>query len=322
MTKEAFAYALQEVRPPESKVLWLGGPTQLISGQAYTPYKHKAVELTERGVAVISEIDKLDAEYDAVFIDCPKSMDETEGYIAWALTHSRGFVMAAAGNDAGGSRLKNLFTKFGVQVGQESKHHCKVVWTTEAAKANKAAVGVAMEHTQFRQLEMDGKQWWTVPGLFGWNKIDEGSRMLAEHFPASLAGKAADFGCGYGYLTAELLARCANISAVDAYDNDQRAVACSRKNSGEKVNAIWADLRAHAPVPVYDVVVMNPPFHAGKDTDVGLGEIFIKKAFTSLRPGGQLIMVANHMLPYEGIVPGLKRIAEDNGFKVMTVKRV
>lgn len=321
MTKEAFAFALQQVRPPEGKVLWLGGPTLLISGQVYTPYKYKAVELTERGVAVTSEIEKLDAEYDAIFIDCPKSMDETEGTIAWALAHSRGFVMAAAGNEAGGSRLKNLFTKFGVAVGQESKHHCKVVWTTEAPKADRTATAKAMEHIQPRQMELDGRQYWTVPGLFGWNKIDEGSRMLAEHLPATLAGKAADFGCGYGYLTKELLARCSNISQVDAYDNDQRAVAATQKNNSDKVKAIWADLRVHVSVPVYDVVVMNPPFHAGKDTDIGLGETFIKKAFTSLRPGGQLFMVANHMLPYEGVVPGLRRIVEDSRFKILTVKR-
>ncbi len=317
MTKEAFAFALKQVRPPQGRVLWIGGPTQLVSGQAYTP----ASELAARGVAVVSEMEKLDNEYDAIFIDCPKSMDETEGAIAWALVHSRAFVMAAAGNEAGGSRLKSLFTKFGVAVGQESKHHCKVVWTTEAPKADKAVAAKAMEHIGPRQLAMDGRPWWTVPGLFGWNKINGGSRMLAEHLPATLAGKAADFGCGYGYLTVELLARCSAISQVDAYDNDQRAVAATRKNAGGKVNAIWADLRGHAAVPVYDVVVMNPPFHAGKDTDVGLGETFIKKAFTSLRPGGQLFLVANHMLPYEGVVPGLRKIAEDSGFKILTVKR-
>lgn len=321
MTKEAFTFVLQEVRPPEGKVLWLGGPTTLIYGQAYTPYKNKAEELAERGIYVASEIDTLDAQYDAIFIDCPKSMEETQGYIAWALTHSQSFVMAAAGNEAGGSRLKGIFARFGVQALQESKHHCKVVWTLQALDAAAAAVAEAVELIKPRQMDMDGDKWWTVPGLFGWNKIDHGSRLLAEHLPPTLAGKAADFGCGYGYLTVQLLARCGSISRVDAYDNDSRAITATRKNAGEKANPIWADLRTHAPVPVYDVIVMNPPFHAGKDTDIGLGETFIKKAFTSLRPGGQLFMVANHMLPYEGVVPGLKTIAEDSSFKVMTVKR-
>ena len=48
----------------------------------------------------------------------------------------------------------------------------------------------------------------TRAGLFSHAHADEGSELLASRLPTDFDGNAADFGAGWGYLSAEVLARC------------------------------------------------------------------------------------------------------------------
>jgi 16S rRNA (guanine1207-N2)-methyltransferase len=52
----------------------------------------------------------------------------------------------------------------------------------------------------------------------------------------------------------------------------------------------------------FDVVVTNPPFHTGKQTELAVPIQFIEDAWQVLLPGGQLFLVANRTLPYEGAI--------------------
>ncbi|MEO2039426.1 MAG: methyltransferase, partial [Martelella sp.] len=52
----------------------------------------------------------------------------------------------------------------------------------------------------------------------------------------------------------------------------------------------------------YDLIIMNPPFHAGKATELSLGKALIKAACDALKPGGRLLLVANRGLPYEPVL--------------------
>jgi 16S rRNA (guanine1207-N2)-methyltransferase len=321
MTKEALLYALKQVPQPEGTTLWLYGDASIATGDVYTPHWDQVTALRHKGCNATADIVSLAPGYDAVFVDCPKQKEETEGLIALAFERSKGFVMAVAANDAGGNRLEKLFKTYGVETHQLSKHHCKVVWTHDATKADRTAIARNRTLLDLHAVAMDGKEWWTVPGLFGWNKIDAGSTLLAEHLPADLAGVAADFGCGFGYLAARLTERCPLVVSVDAYDADKRSIEATIRNNSAKVNALWQDMRTFAPKPLYDVVVMNPPFHSGRDEDMGLGEIFIKNAWASLRSRGQLFMVANRNLPYEQVVPQLKAIYAGQGYKIMTGRK-
>jgi 16S rRNA (guanine1207-N2)-methyltransferase len=165
---------------------------------------------------------------------------------------------------------------------------------------------------------MEGKEWWSVPGLFGWDKIDPGSRLLLEHLPSDIAGKVADFGCGYGYLSVQLEQRYDAIQAIDAFDVDARAVTCCKRNGGEKIHPLWQDIRTLPESRRYDAIIMNPPFHAGKTEIQALGISFIHKAWRCLKPGGRLFLVANRHLAYEQTVPGLTLIVEAEGYKVLS----
>ncbi len=199
-----------------------------------------------------------------------------------------------------------------------SKNRTRVVWTAQAQQASRNGIRQNLAHLAFRPVVMEGEEWWSVPGLFGWNKIDPGSRLLLQHLPKDLSGKIADFGCGYGYLSVMLARYHPALQAIDAYDVDARAVVCCTRNGGAKVNAHWQDIGMLSAKRVYDAVVMNPPFHSGKEENLALGRTFIVKAWESLKPGGRLFLVANRHLSYEKVVPGLTILFEGEGYKIMT----
>lgn len=305
---------------PSGKVLWLYGAPNDGVGDVYHPHWHKAQMFKERKHRVFSDVHEITETYDAVVIDCPQQREETEGLIALALKHSAGMVMALAPGNAGGGRLGKMMETYGVSVGRLSKDRCKVVWTMEAPKAAPELRDANVKYLEPHAVMIGDTAWWSVPGIFGWDKVDVGSRLLLECIP-SLTGRVADFGCGYGYLATSLTQRDAAIESMDAFDVDARAVACCARNAGEKVKAQWADIRACEATPRYHAVVMNPPFHSGKAEDISLGKDFIQKGWQALLPGGSLYLVANKHLPYEKMVPGLCLIGEDEGFKMMRTRK-
>ena len=309
-TTSAIAYALEHTDIPAGKKLWLYGRPRP-GDDHYQPWHSVTTPQAYRDLADIP------GRYEAILIDCPKHHEETQGLLAWALRRSDGFVMAAAANDAGGNRLKKMLEAYGVETHMLSKHHCRVVWTGEAAKADTARIQAALSNLAPRLLSLGGYNWWTVPGLFGWNKIDAGSALLLEYLPQDLHGAVADFGCGYGYVSVMMEQRFPGIARIDAFDANARAVACCARNTGTKVMAHWQDIRSLPVQKRYDAVVMNPPFHSGKGEDTMLGRDFIAKAWECLLPEGQLWFVANRHLPYEHTVPGLRVVHETNLYKII-----
>jgi 16S rRNA (guanine1207-N2)-methyltransferase len=318
MIGDAFRHALAQVTPDPGRQLWLLGEPGLASGDVYQPWHGAAHRLRQEGCTVLSELEAAGRNYAAIFVLASKQIEETEGLIALALDRSQGLVMAGAANDAGGGRLAKMMAAYGVEVHSHAKSKCRIVWTRHAAQADPILKAKKLASLEMRPLEMEGETWWTQPGLFGWDKIDPGSALLLRHLPADLAGKVADFGCGYGYLSAMLGRRHDAIESIEAFDADARAVACCRRNTSANVRAFWEDVADLKPQPRYDAVVMNPPFHQGKPADVSRGALFIRRAHENLKPGGRLFLVANRHLAYEKTVPGLSVLYQDGGYKIIT----
>ena len=87
----------------------------------------------------------------------------------------------------------------------------------------------------------------------------------------------------------------------------------------------WLDLTVEAGPAIYDAIVCNPPFHAGRAAEPALGQGIIAAAARALRPGGRFYLVANRGLPYE---PQLKAnfatfetLADNNKFRVSRATR-
>lgn len=314
--QSALAHAFKQIPLPEGRGLWLNC-APLVPGDVYSAWSGALQTGATDGFKLHSSIDTLQQVYDYVILSATKQVNESAGLLALALQRSKGLVVAVAAKDAGGGRLADMVQPYKVNFGELSKKRCRVVWTYDAAKADMDLIAKNLSHLDACIVILDGAQWWSVPGLFGWDKIDAGSKLLLQHLPNDLKGTVADFGCSYGYIS-RYLAERADVTKVDAVDADARAVALAVRNGGAKVHALWQDIRGLNAPAVYDAIVMNPPFHSGKQEDIDLGETFITKAWESLKPRGRLFFVANRQLPYEKIVSGLSILHEGDGFKIIT----
>ncbi len=286
--------------------------------QVFKPY---AIDLEKNGISTSSDLTFEKNNYDLALILIPKNVTEARFLVASALfaLKQNGQIICAADNKAGGTRLKKLFENFGLHdPANLSKHKCRVVWADingfdedQCTKALQAGQPQSILNGQFI----------SQPGIYGWDKEDLGSRLLCKALPDDIKGYGTDFGCGYGYLAHHVLEKSPKIKHIECHDADYRAVKCCEANIKDKASFHWTDLsKPFKPKKLLDFVIMNPPFHEGKKTDISLGQAFIKNAAASLRRKGSLWMVANAHLPYEEILNKeffhVEKIAERQGFKI------
>jgi 16S rRNA (guanine1207-N2)-methyltransferase len=170
-----------------------------------------------------------------------------------------------------------------------------------------------------RPAMVDGFQ--TLPGIFSADGPDRGSILLAAALPQKLAGKVADLGAGWGYLAAEILKR-PGVKRLDLVEAEADALDCARINvTDPRARFQWADATTWRPDSLLDAVVMNPPFHLGRDADPGLGAAFIRAARRMLAPDGSLWLVANRHLPYDAVLTECflhhEEVAGNGSFRVV-----
>lgn len=170
----------------------------------------------------------------------------------------------------------------------------------------------------------------TEPGMFSHGAIDKGSALLVPHMEKIVFGNVADLGAGWGYLAAQSLKHADRIKQIDLFEADYEALEAARGNlerlgSPLPMTFNWFDVTSEKMTGIYDTVIMNPPFHEGRATEVSLGQTFIAAAASRLKIGGRLLMVANRQLPYEATLKSLFKnvnVLEDaKGFKIFDAKK-
>ncbi|KAG1713813.1 Ribosomal RNA small subunit methyltransferase C [Nymphon striatum] len=162
----------------------------------------------------------------------------------------------------------------------------------------------------------------TAAGVFSEAKIDVGSALLATHLE-DLKGDVADLGAGWGYLSREILTQD-GVTSLDMIEAEKTALDCAVINTNDpRATPIWGDALDHK--GAYDVVVSNPPFHTSRDGNPDLGRGFIATAARILKPRGQLLMVANRHLPYEGELDTkfghIEELSGSGAFKIFRASR-
>ncbi len=301
-------------------------PEGLRAQQFFAPY---AAELGSRGYAVEPAMPEEEGQFDVVLLAAPKNQIETQCLIASGLQYLKpdGLFIAAADNKAGGSRLVKNLTHFGLKdVQSETRNKCRCSWSFKQGIDDKRVISALDAGSA--QPVMDG-QFQSWPGIYGWNKIDQGSALLLQHLPDdradNLKGRGADFGCGYGLLSHHVLQKY-DVKSLACIDADWRAVEMCKINIGTldaQTDLVyeWSDLTQDQPgLKNLDFVVMNPPFHEGKAMDISIGKRFITAAHQSLKRNGVLWMVANKQLSYESTLAdnffAVEKVFEGGGFKV------
>ncbi|MBO9670931.1 MAG: class I SAM-dependent methyltransferase [Sphingobium sp.] len=269
------------------------------------------------GAALLDEIaEKTSA--DGMTMVVPPGTVERRYALALALKAlSPGASLVALGpKDKGGSRIRRELESFGCAVAEDSKSH----WRICRARRPDALSGIECAIAEGAPRFDQALGFWTQPGIFSWDRIDEGSALLLEAL-TPLAGHGADLGCGLGLLTRSVLGN-EEVTAIEAVELDARALSAAKRNvTDPRAQFHWLDVRAGLPFAGLDFVVMNPPFHSAGADDVALGRAFLQQARKVLKPGGTLWMVANRHLPYEAELASLfsnvKAVTGSARFKVV-----
>jgi len=185
-------------------------------------------------------------------------------------------------------------------------------------------------YLQLRQVIAGDLTFISKPGLYGWQKIDQGSAYLVEQLPAMLnrplplQGSLLDLGCGFGYLT---LATAGPDTRIICTDNNAAALLACQANldqTGLQGTVIASDAGDCLNEQV-DIVVCNPPFHSGFSTSGDMTDKFLAAAARLLSREGIACFVVNLHIPLERKAQkwfDRVELHSDNGhFKLITLHK-
>ncbi|PLP59524.1 methyltransferase [Mesorhizobium loti] len=239
-------------------------------------------------------------------------------------TAEEGMIIVAGGKEDGIASLRKRIGEIIALEGHLSKYHGQVFWFTRPAN------GAAAKLRSANPSVLVEDRYETAPGMFSFDRVDAGSRFLAEHLPADIKGHVGDFCAGWGYLSVALAERAAGLTGLDLYEADHASLRAAGRTltrllPGLSVRLFWHDLAGEPAGERYDTIVMNPPFHRGRAAEPELGAAIIRAVAKALKPGGRLFMVANRQLPYEPVLAAAfsthAEIARNDTFKVLLARR-
>jgi 16S rRNA (guanine1207-N2)-methyltransferase len=155
-----------------------------------------------------------------------------------------------------------------------------------------------------------------LPGVFSAGALDAGTKLLLDNMPFHKK-RVLDMGCGAGVI-GTIYKKLSPQSEVIMADASMLAVEASKRTAAKndtEVQVLLSDLFS-AIKGSFDLVLCNPPFHTGVDTDYSFIERFAKDVRARLTRHGEVYTVANSFLSYESKLSkgiGATEILVDDG---------
>ena len=294
----------------------LSGLSNLV---VYAPLKHNFEKFSQ--IAIPTTASWPGENFDQVLFVPTKNKIESLALIHLGLEAlgPLGHFLFSCDNESGAKSFMSQLKKLDPGLEFESKRKARFVSFTKAQlKSREDARWIDGFDYQVNEAGFV-----SFPGIYGWNKVDHASRLLLTTLPV-LKGVGADFGSGYGYLPHQM--DLSHVTQMHLLENDSRALEASRRNLQNRPQCKfhWLDIiHDQLPLPPLDFVIMNPPFHEGKEVQPDLGLGFLKRAREFLKKNGQLFLVANQFLPYEDTLIShfgrMQKVLKQDGFKVLHV---
>jgi 16S rRNA (guanine1207-N2)-methyltransferase len=146
----------------------------------------------------------------------------------------------------------------------------------------------------------------SLPGVFSFDHLDEGTALLLQQLTREWVQgrRVLDFGCGFGLIG--MAAAWLGAAWVDLLDVDLSAVAAAQENClGNMIPNVQvrpSDVLDAIGPERYDLILSNPPFHAGKLVEYSMAHTFITHSRQILNPDGRLVLVANRFIRYDRLM--------------------
>ncbi len=248
--------------------------------------------------------------YDVAVLEVPAGRKFARRWLALAQRSLKpGGILYLAGPKAEGiaSVIGDALALFGRAATLAYRDHHRVAVATKMAGTTPPAwadePGIAPGTWQRFEASLGGRDFAidTLPGIFSYDRLDDGTAYLLDHLRIRRGERVLDLGCGWGAIG--LAAAQAGASQVDMVDVSLPAVGAAARNIAAagltNARALPSDVLVAVAGERYDLIVTNPPFHAGKAIDYDASQAFIAGARDLLTPRGRLIVVANAFLRYE-----------------------
>jgi 16S rRNA (guanine1207-N2)-methyltransferase len=285
-------------------------------------FRHQIVTARQMGIPTSLERKQ---EYDIVIVSISKSKNESFALIATGYERTNcGGILIVEGNKSNGidSVIQQL-AKFHPLENIISKAHGKIVVLRVLLKK----VNMFKEWLAFNVESKNEDGFYSLPGLFSYQRADSASKFLATFFDHKLDGDIIDLGAGWGFLSSKLIDKSLKLKSVTLVDHDQKAIDCAKKNIlSSKAIFKWMDITEMNKFESrFDNAICNPPFHSSSKINIQLGRAFIQAAHYTLKHAGNLFLVSNIQLPYESLIDSLfndfKIAAQNKYFKIILAKR-
>ncbi|CAL4323294.1 16S rRNA (guanine(1207)-N(2))-methyltransferase RsmC [Buchnera aphidicola] len=140
----------------------------------------------------------------------------------------------------------------------------------------------------------------SLPGVFGYKKIDEGSKLLASTFCEKIHGKILDVGCGSGFLSVSILRQSPEcfITMIDrqmsALISSQATLDANFLNGEILLSDIYSNVSKK-----FNMIISNPPFHNDLKINFDVTKKIILNSIKYLRKNGELRFVTNTCFSYD-----------------------
>lgn len=288
-------------------------------------YKPRATALEQAGIKLV---ERIEGEHDLVLLMPERQREQTLADMArgFDLLKPGGTLVVSLHNDWGAKRFEKHLLELAGSVETFSKNHSRVFWAVKTPELDQELLAEWRVLADLRRVEDGETTFWSKPGLFAWDHVDEGSAMLVDTLPKNMHGYVADLGAGWGCLSVQVLNTFEEVMGLEAFEADRDAVDAARRNIGNvkvpfRPKVFWQDVTQGVGERRFDFVVMNPPFHEGREPDPTIGMKFISAAARAMKADGQLWMVANRQLPYEDLLrevfDSIQHVREEGNFKVI-----
>ncbi len=287
-------------------------------------------DLSNAGVRLADGVIGLSpTSFDLVLSHLPRGravQEELAQGAAWALKPGGRFVFVAhkrSGVKGAIAYAQGLFGRCGVVRQKKGYHVALAVKPTLTPALPLPGGGGYVTRT----IALDGLETTLVskPGVFAWDRLDDGTAALIGAMEIGAGDRVLDLGCGTG-LAGLAAARRALQGRVMLVDADARAVESARRTlaANEVANGevLLSDCASAVLDREFDVVVTNPPFHQGVGVDYEVACQFVRDAAQVLRGGGRFFLVANRFLRYSDLIAetfgNVETAYADNRYHVLT----
>jgi 16S rRNA (guanine1207-N2)-methyltransferase len=313
------------------------GAVARAGGTAVLPWRSAALEAELQDVEHVADAAALgDAQFGQALVHLQKSRPGTWRDLcdAWAHLTPGGRLLLVGGNDLGiTSAAKRLAKELDQKpVILANRRHARIVAFERSQTSGPEAPesrSISLPHGDDTSVELEAE-----PGVFSTRKLDPGTALLLGHLTERANDKkntpkrVLDLACGIGPLGFAALTHWPTAEAT-LLDGDARAIRSAQRNAralglADRTKIDWWDAREAIEGPGFDLVLMNPPFHTGKEVDLEPARAMIAQLATVLAPRGRALIVANRTLPYERELDAVGRsetLAQVRGYKLISLRK-